>query len=61
LSKGLQTRHLDNDPSNNHVSNLLWGTAKDQQLDKKLKNEKYKLTDEEYKELRNYLIDEYGY
>lgn len=31
---GLQVRHLDGNPKNNHISNLKWGTAKENQLDR---------------------------
>jgi len=33
---GMQCRHLDGNPSNNHVSNLAWGTASENEKDKTL-------------------------
>jgi hypothetical protein len=32
---GMQCRHMDGDPGNNHVSNLSWGTARQNQLDRR--------------------------
>ena len=32
--KGLQCRHLDDNPRNNHIDNLVWGTAKENAEDK---------------------------
>jgi hypothetical protein len=34
--RGEQGRHLDGDPSNNDNSNLLWGTGKQNWIDRKL-------------------------
>ena len=31
--KGMETRHLDGNPTNNHLINLKWGTAKENQQD----------------------------
>lgn len=31
--EGMETRHLDGDPKNNHVSNLAWGTPKENSAD----------------------------
>ena len=60
-----QTRHLDGDCSNNHLSNLCWGTFEEQQADKtrhgrhqKIKNArgekqwKAKLTEENIRQIR---------
>jgi hypothetical protein len=33
---GEQCRHLDGDPSNNHLNNLRWGSAKENWADRKL-------------------------
>jgi len=32
--EGEMCRHLDGDPSNNHIDNLKWGTSKENQLDR---------------------------
>jgi hypothetical protein len=32
--EGMECRHLDNNPSNNDVSNLAWGTKKENEADK---------------------------
>ena len=37
-SYGEQGRHLDGDPSNNHNSNLSWGSGKQNWIDRKLHN-----------------------
>lgn len=34
--EGLQTRHLDNDPRNNRLDNLCWGSSKENGEDKVL-------------------------
>lgn len=34
-AEGLQVRHLDDDPKNNHISNLAWGTHADNAADRK--------------------------
>ena len=33
--KGMETRHLDGDPSNNNLCNLRWGTKKENMCDRK--------------------------
>lgn len=33
--KGMQCRHLDGNPDNNHISNLVWGTARENQIDRR--------------------------
>lgn len=33
--KGFQARHLDGNPSNNRLDNLLWGTSKENAADRK--------------------------
>ena len=33
---GLECRHLDGNPANNHISNLRWGTHRENQLDRRL-------------------------
>jgi hypothetical protein len=35
---GEQARHLDGDPSNNDISNLKWGSGKDNWIDRRLHN-----------------------
>lgn len=58
--EGMQCRHLDGNPANNHVSNLVWGTPQENQLDRKLhgtsmegsKHPMAKLTDDQVRQLR---------
>ena len=60
--QNLQVRHLDGDPSNNHVSNLLWGTPEENWKDR-LRHKRgigedhgsVKLTKEQVIEIRNHL------
>lgn len=58
--EGLQCRHLDGNPANNHVSNLAWGTPLENEQDKILHGTKQrgekgngaKLTEEDVLEIR---------
>jgi hypothetical protein len=34
--EGMETRHLDNDPANNRLSNLAWGTKQENGTDKRI-------------------------
>lgn len=66
--EGMQCRHLDGNPQNNHVSNLCWGTAKENAGDKRRhgtqvhlcgeKSGSAKLTFEEVCEIRDLALDE---
>ena len=57
---GLQCRHLDGNKTNNHVSNLAWGTSHENHLDKAThgtiakgeRNGRSKLTNEDVAEIR---------
>jgi len=57
---GMQCRHLDGNPSNNHVSNLAWGTRSENAQDKILhgtdmrgaKHHNVKLTEKDVLEIR---------
>jgi len=62
---GLQCRHLDGNPSNNHVLNLVWGTSLENQRDKILhgrvnqgeNNGHAKLTKDDVKIIRSRLAN----
>ncbi len=68
---GEQTRHLDNDKSNNNISNIKWGTCQENSNDKWLvhktgamgeKHGKCKLTDKQVTEIRElYKTDSYTF
>lgn len=42
-----EVRHLDGNPANNNISNLLWGTVKENRADRRRLGEKAKLTKEQ--------------
>ena len=58
---GCQCRHIDGNPANNHISNLMWGTSLENNRDKILhgtsnqgeRSSKAKLTNEDVVEIRN--------
>lgn len=64
-SAGLQARHLDGNPSHNHVSNLAWGTAKENAKDRDIhgntmrgeRNGHSRLTNQAVFEIRKLLSD----
>lgn len=63
--QGMECRHLDDDPTNNNLENLCWGTRKEQAQDRKRNNNSHykvapkgiqqwlaKLTDDKVSEIR---------
>jgi len=63
--RGLQCRHIDGDPANNHINNLEWGTAKDNWDDREKHgngatggmNGRAILTESDVLEIRKYLSE----
>lgn len=53
---GEEARHLDGDPSNNDISNLLWGTGKENWQDRREHGRAYKLLIEDVHNIRNSLL-----
>lgn len=53
---GEEARHLDGDPSNNDISNLVWGTKKENWQDRREHGRANKLTIEDVKVIRNSLL-----
>ena len=53
---GEQARHLNGDPSFNDISNLLWGTGKENWQDRREHGRDYKLLIEDVKAIRSSLL-----
>jgi len=62
--EGMECRHLDGNPQNNHVSNLKWGTKEENYGDKRLhgtdnageRHGSVKLTSRDVKEIRDLVL-----
>ena len=61
--EGFQCRHLDDDPTNNHISNLVWGTRKDNAMDYLRNHGKWhsaQITLAKAREVKNAITGRYG-